>query len=81
MAVPLPALHTHTLRGDVMVQKNKLPLPEGNIVETYQFGESRVFICDNYVARTPEAVNKVLKDFHVKGWEIVRKLRNQGIEI
>lgn len=54
MAVPLEALHTHTLRGDVMVQQSRLHLPEANIVETYQFGESKVHICDNYIAQTPK---------------------------
>lgn len=81
MAVPLEALHTHTLRGDVMVQQSRMDLPEANIVETYQFGESKVHICDNYVAQTPEAIQKVLKNLHAKGWDIALKLREQGIEV
>lgn len=52
----------------------KLPLPEGNIVETYHFGETTVHICDSYSAKTPEHIAKVVRDMHDKGWAIVRQM-------
>ncbi|MEK5278606.1 hypothetical protein NSS82_10170 [Paenibacillus sp. FSL H7-0735] len=78
MAVPLPALHTHTLRGDAAM-KNQLP--EGNVVKTVWIGESKIEFCDDFVARTPEAIAQVERDFHLAGWKIVMKLREQGIYI
>lgn len=80
MAVPQPVPHTHTVRGDALVP-NKKPLPEGNIVKTYQIGESLVHICDDFVAKTPEAVERVVRNMHLVGWKIVLEAREKGIEV
>lgn len=44
---------------------------EGNIVYTTQIGNTMIRICDDFCARTPEEVEKVLDDFHAAGWAIV----------
>lgn len=80
MAVPLNELHTHRYRGDAAVN-NKNSLPEGNVVKTVWIGESKIEFCDDFVARTPEAIAQVERDFHLAGWKIVMKLREQGIYI
>ncbi|MDR9857839.1 hypothetical protein RJP21_30050 [Paenibacillus sp. VCA1] len=60
------------------MQTSKINLPEPNIVETYTFGESKVHICDNYMAKTPEEVQKVLKDMYSAAWKIVHDVRSKG---
>lgn len=60
------------------MQKSNMLLPDPNIVETYTFGESKVHICDNYMAKTPEEVQKVLKDMYSAAWKIVRDVRSKG---
>lgn len=47
------------------------PLEKGNIVETYQIGLTTVHICDDYVAKTPEDIEKVIDDMHAVGWKII----------
>lgn len=37
--------------------------------------------CDDYVARTPEDIEKVTREFYQAGWRIVLKLREQGVDI
>ncbi|MEC0167417.1 hypothetical protein [Paenibacillus graminis] len=59
--------------------KNKLP--EGNVVKTIWIGESKIEFCDDYVARTPEAIAQVQREFHAHGWDIVKILREQGVDI
>ncbi|GGF72299.1 hypothetical protein GCM10010912_16780 [Paenibacillus albidus] len=70
--------HAHTLSSNT-VTKNKLP--DGNVVKTIWIGESKIEFCDDYVVRTPEAIAKVQREFHACGWEIVKVLREQGVEI
>lgn len=75
----LPKLsHAHTFSSNTVT---KYRIPEGNVVKTIWIGESKIEICDDYVARTPEAIAKVQREFHARGWEIVNTLREQGVEI
>ncbi|MDO7908470.1 hypothetical protein Q5741_18885 [Paenibacillus sp. JX-17] len=53
----------------------KKPLPEGNVIETYQFGETTVQICDDFVAKTPEQIRKVIFEMHAKGWAIINDMK------
>lgn len=76
MAVPQSSLHTHNPRRDVPMLKGK-PL-EPNIVETYKIGGTTIHIADNFVAKTPEEVQRVLDNFQAVGWKIVRQIRASG---
>lgn len=78
MVVPQRAPHIDNPGRDAQVPKNNLPLPEANIVETYSIGESKVHICDNYMAKTPEEINKVVMDMHEKAWAIIRDIQEKG---
>ncbi|MFB4326033.1 hypothetical protein RB298_27285 [Priestia sp. BR_2] len=78
MAVPQTALHIHNPGRDVQLPNPKVKLPEGNIVETYTIGESTIHICDDYMARTPEEKDKVIKNMHEKAWAIIRDLQEKG---
>lgn len=60
------------------MQKSKMPLPEPNIVETYNIDGSTIHICDNYVAKTPEEIEKVVKNLYSAAWKIVRSIRENG---
>jgi len=79
MAVPQTLPHKHIPRGDVPMSrtdKNKQEVP--NIVKTYRIGGSTIHIADNYVAKTPEEVEKVLDRLHAVGWRIVEDLAEKG---
>lgn len=67
MAVLQSPRHKHMPRGDDM-----------NIVETYQLGKTVVHIADDFVAKTPEEIEKVLDDYHDAGWVIAQKLIDAG---
>lgn len=60
---------------------NKFKLPTGNIVETYTIDGTTIHICDDFVVRTPEEIEKVLKDMHAVAWKIVLRLRSEGCQI
>lgn len=69
-AVLPKAPHTLCARGDVAMKRRQFKR-EGNIVYTTQIGNTTIRICDDFCARTPEEVEKVLDDFHAAGWAIV----------
>lgn len=46
---------------------------EGNVVESYQIGQTTIRICDDFVARAPEEIERVLHEFHAAGWAIMRQ--------
>ncbi|ASA20236.1 hypothetical protein [Paenibacillus donghaensis] len=48
MVVPHTIQHTHKARGDA-----------GMIVASYTFGETKVHICDDHIAKSPEEREKV----------------------
>ncbi|WP_168121922.1 hypothetical protein [Paenibacillus sp. HB172176] len=51
--------------------KKTKKLPDPNIVETYQLGNTTVHIADNaYHDKSPEAIKQVWKDFYAAGWVI-----------
>ncbi|WP_379136063.1 hypothetical protein [Paenibacillus sp. sgz500958] len=82
MAVPLQVPHTHTVRGDAAMNNNLLnKMPEGNVVKTIWIGESKIEFCDNFVARTPEDISRVQSDLYGKAWQIVNRLREDGVDI
>lgn len=70
MAVPQPDQHKHNPGRDVPMSKIK-ELPEGNIVETYQFGPTTVHICDDFIVQSPSQIAKVIREMHLIGWEII----------
>ncbi|MHB0944628.1 hypothetical protein ACYCSU_24065 [Paenibacillus sp. ALE1] len=43
---------------------------EGNVVETYTFGNTSIKICDDYIV-TDERVDLILQKFHEVGWKII----------
>lgn len=43
---------------------------KGNIVKTYQNGNSTVHICSDHFVQTPEEKAKVIKEMHRIGWMI-----------
>lgn len=53
-------------------------LKEGNIVETYQIGQSIVYICDDHVAKTQDEIEKVINDMHAAGWKIIEGAAAKG---
>lgn len=80
MAVPLNELHTLRSRGDAVVS-SKNSLPEGNVVKTVWIGEGKIEFCDDFVARTPDAITKVRTELYAQAWKIVNRLRADGIEV
>ncbi|QJD87879.1 hypothetical protein [Cohnella herbarum] len=59
-----------------MKKRKSLPVP--NIVKTYKFGNSTVHIADNFVAKTPDDIKKVLDRYHAAGWAIIEELIAKG---
>lgn len=80
MAVHQPQPHKHLPRGDAEMMKKKPPV-EPNIVQTYQLGNTKVQIADNFVARTPEEIEKVLNNLHNAGWKIIDELIEKGEDV
>lgn len=70
--------HTHMPRGGWM--KRQEP-EQPNIVKTLQIGNATVHIADNFCARTPEEIDKVLNEYHAAGWAIVDELVERGEEV
>lgn len=58
-----------------------MKLPEGNVVKTIWIEGSKIEFCDDYVARTPETIEKVRREFYQAAWRIVLRLREQGVDI
>jgi hypothetical protein len=56
-------------------------LTTGNVVKTLHIDGCTVHICDDYVAKTPEEIQKVKKEMYSVGWQIVRRLRADGVQI
>ncbi|WP_164815287.1 hypothetical protein [Paenibacillus macerans] len=52
------------------MQKPESMLMQGNVVETYKFGETTVEICDDFCVRAPEAISKIVKDMHLIAWPV-----------
>lgn len=69
MAVPTERGHKLNRGDSEMKQKPDKIIP--NIVHTYHIGNSKVHIASNSFAKTPEEVEKVLKEYHAAGWRIV----------
>ncbi|RGL39112.1 hypothetical protein DXC69_03735 [Paenibacillus polymyxa] len=59
--------HIDVSRGDSMDKAHK---NEGNVVETYAFGNTSIKICDDYIV-TDERVDLILQKFHEVGWKII----------
>lgn len=59
----------------------KKPLPEGRIVETYHYGNSTVHISDACIVHDPDEIEKIIDNWHEIGWAIIKKCREQGIEV
>ena len=53
----------------------------GNVVKRIQDGNTTVIICDDYVERTPEGIERVLSNFDAALWAIVDGLRKAGEDI
>ncbi|KFM93086.1 hypothetical protein NYE69_12480 [Paenibacillus sp. FSL R5-0527] len=70
MAVPQNRLHTLNPGRDAGMQKPESMLMQGNVVETYKFGETTVEICDDFCVRAPEAISKIVKDMHLIAWPV-----------
>lgn len=62
------------------MKKRKAPLL-GNVVKTIQDGNTTILICDDFIAKTPEEIEKVLDRFYASGWRIVEELIAQGKEV
>lgn len=82
-AVHTSLLHKHRPRGDAAVHQNKPEKPENEstIVKTYQLGNTKVQICCDHFAKTPEEAEKVIKDMHVAGWAIIDELVRKGEDV
>jgi len=78
MPVPLAVPHTYLPGGDAAVKKKRNPPLWGNVIETMQFGNVTIHVCDDCIAQTPEAIEKVLDEFHAAGWAIVEELVAKG---
>jgi len=50
----------------------------GNVVKTIQDGNTTVLICDDFAAKTPEEIEKVLVEYHAAGWAIAQRLIEKG---
>ena len=47
-----------------MAHKQKLtpgPVPRGHVVAEYKFGNTRCYVCDDSIVKTPEEVDAILK--------------------
>jgi len=53
---------------------------EGNVGYTIQIGNTTIRICDDFCARTPEEIEKVLEEMHAAGWAIIESLQRNGDE-
>lgn len=78
-AVLNAAPHTLVTRGDAAMSKPKRRQfkREGNIVYTTKIGNTTIRICDDFVARTPEEIEKVLDEMHAAGWAIIESLQRK----
>lgn len=56
-------------------------LPAGNVVRTVMIDGGKVEFCDDFVARTPESIQRVKKDIYTNAWAIVMRLRSEGVSI
>lgn len=54
---------------------------EANIVKTINNGGATILIADNYCAKTPEDIEKVVQEYYSVGWLVVRRMRERGIDI
>ena len=74
-------VHMPLTKGAAAVGKSKkreVKL-DGNVVETYKIGQTTIRICDDYVAQTPEEIDRILDDFHAVGWAIIEsRQRSEG---
>lgn len=57
MAVPRQNQHTHNSGRD-----------ESMIVASYQFGETKVHICDGHIAQTPEERDRIDENIANAAW-------------
>ncbi|ETT45249.1 hypothetical protein C162_21973 [Paenibacillus sp. FSL R7-269] len=65
----------------VHLKTSENSLPVGNVVKTVMIGGGKVEFCDDFVARTPEAIQRVKKDIYTNAWAIVMRLRSEGVSI
>jgi len=76
MHVPQQLPHIHVTGGVPLVKKNRV-VDKPNIVKTYQFGKTTVHIADNYIAKTPEEMEKVDRDVHAALWPIIDEMEQK----
>lgn len=65
----------------VEIKTPEKSLPTGNVVKTVMIGGSKIEFCDDFIARTPEAIQRVKKDIYSNAWAIVMRLRSEGVSI
>ncbi|MDP5275070.1 hypothetical protein [Chengkuizengella axinellae] len=75
MVVLQKSQHTHDIRGDDTVKI------KGNVVKDYMLGNTRMIFCDDYVVRTKEEEEKILKEFYQEAWECIHILIERGEEV
>ncbi|UOK65310.1 hypothetical protein MT997_13775 [Paenibacillus sp. OVF10] len=78
MAVPQLDLHKHNPGRDMPMSIQIKELPAGNVVETYQFGETTVHICDDFIVQTPSQIAKVIRQMHEVGWDILQNQKSEA---
>lgn len=67
------------LRNEVKVSKH---IKDGNIVDEYNIGNTRIKICDAaYANKTTEDVNRILERVISIGWKCVNEARAAGKDI
>jgi hypothetical protein len=60
-------------------RNNKFKL-QGNVVYTTKIGNTTIRFCDDFCAKTPEEVEKVLDEMHAAGWAIIERLQHSDSE-
>lgn len=68
--------HKHVAGGGSGVKAGK-EVEKPNIVKTYQFGKTTVHIASNAFVKTEEEKKRVLHEFHMAGWAIIRELQEK----
>lgn len=54
--------------------KRRKFIRDGNVVHTVMIGNTTIRICDDFFARTPEEIERVIDDMHAAGWAIIENL-------